>query len=83
MLSFFASITSCLRTSNIIGLSTELDTLIQSLLGSNCARIAFTFSLSPVRISGCSCSNEMVSLAVVDKSAGRAAEYVYEAEEMR
>lgn len=65
------------------GFSGELLHRIQSLLGSNCALIALMFSLSPVKMSGCSCSMLMVSLAVVLSNAGRAAEYVYEAEEMR
>lgn len=66
-----------------MGLSTLLVQLTQSLLGSNCARMALILSRSAVSNSGCSWSIEMVSLAVVESSAGRAAEYVYDADEIR
>lgn len=66
-----------------MGLSIAVCVLTQSLRGSNCTRIALMFSRSVVKMSGCSCSSEIVSLAVVDSNAGRAAEYVYDAEEMR
>jgi hypothetical protein len=75
--------TSGLSVSSTIGLSTALCVLTQSLRGSNCAFIALIFSRKLVMMSGCSCSKEIVSLAVVDSNAGSAAEYVYDAEEMR
>lgn len=83
MLQPFEATTSGFKTRIMMGLSTLLVQMTQSLLGSSCARIALILSRSAVSISGCSWSMEMVSLAVVDSSAGRAAEYVYDADEMR